>query len=180
MLAVVAGIALVAAVVGALTLVPRITESKRESAERARLDAAAAMVARRRALIAEQRPQHGRSDADAPRAVVLAELESGILADARARTEARKLDPPPASRVDCEPLPHGQDPNGARVRYDCIAVTSDLPDIETSPGGVIGHPFRAVVDYDSGRFTWCKVSARPGEAAISAETPVMLPRACSR
>lgn len=178
MLTVVAAIAFVATVVGALTLVPRITETKRENAEQARRDAAAAMVARRRALIAEQRPQHGRSGAGAG-AVVLGDLESGILADARARTEAGKLSPPPASRVECEPLRHGQDPSGVRVRYECIAVTSDLPTTDSTPAGVIGHPFRAVVDYDHGRFTWCKVSGRPGEGQFTSRALVQLPRACS-
>lgn len=177
-LAVIAALALVAAVVGALTLVPRITESKRENAERERREAAAHLVARRRALIAEQRPHHGRSEAGSSRANVLGDLESGILADARARTAAGKLGRPPASRVECDPLGHGQDPSGARVRYDCIAVTSDLPASETTPAGVVGHTFAAVVHYDSDRFTWCKVSGRPGEQAITAKFLVKLPREC--
>lgn len=178
MLAFVAGVALVTAVVGALILVPRITESKREGAEQARRDAAAAMVARRRELIAEQRPRHGRSGADAARSLVLGALESGVLADARARAEAGELGRPPASRVECEPRRHGQDPTRVLVRYQCIAVTSDLPASDTSPAGVVGHPFRALVDYDSGRFTWCKVSGRPGEGSFTAEALVTLPPEC--
>jgi hypothetical protein len=66
------------------------------------------------------------------------------------------------------------------VAYDCIAVTSDLPSGESSPGGVLGHPFRAVADYSTGRFTWCKVSGRPAEGSLTSPGLVRLPRACSR
>jgi hypothetical protein len=67
------------------------------------------------------------------------------------------------------------------VPYDCIAVTSELPKDEDLPQGVIGHPFRAVADYSTGRYTWCKVSGRAGEGGLSAKDPaVRLPRACSQ
>ena len=80
----------------------------------------------------------------------------------------------------CRPLT-GTDPGASRVPYDCIAITSELPSDENLPQGVIGHPFRAVADYGSGRFTWCKVSGRPGEGGLSQNDPaVRLPRECSR
>jgi type II secretory pathway pseudopilin PulG len=172
-LAIVAGVALVGAVAAALVLVPRITESKRESAAEARRDAARALAERRRALEAEQRPQRGAAAAGTERAGVLTELESAILTDARERVADGDLPGPPAKRVECEPLRHG-----ALDSYDCIAVTSDLPEIETSPAGVVGHPFRALIDFDRGRFTWCKVSGRAGEGSFTGEALVTLPRAC--
>jgi hypothetical protein len=165
--------------VAAIVLVPRIVETKRERSAQERRDAAAALAARRERLIAEQRPHRGRAEADASRAAVLAELEDRILADARARVASGKLSGPAANRVECEPLAHGQDPGGSRVAYDCIAITSDLPSTENAPGGVIGHPFRAVADFSTGRFTWCKVSGRPAEGSLS-KALVRLPRACSR
>lgn len=173
MLAVVAGVALVTAVVGALTLVPRITESKRENAAQARLDAARALAERRRALLAEQRPHHGAGSPGAGRAAVVMDLEGAILADARGRVAGGKLPGPPAKRVQCGPLRHGRPGS-----YDCLAVTSDVPATEGSTAGVVGHPFRAAVHYDSGRFTWCKVSGRPGEGSFTAEALVTLPREC--
>jgi hypothetical protein len=169
----------VAATVATILLVPRISESNRERAAQERRDAAAAEAERRQRLIAEQRPHRGQAEANASRAAVVADLEAGILADARARAAAGKLHGPAAKRVKCEPL-KGSDPGGKRVPYDCIAVTSELPSIEGSPQGVLGHPFRAVADFSAGRFTWCKVSGRPGEGSITQKALVRLPRACSR
>jgi hypothetical protein len=169
----------VAAIVAAIVLVPRISKSNRERAAQERRDAAAALAARRRRLIAEQRPHRGRAEANASRAAVVADLEAGILADARARAAAGKLHGPAATRVECEPL-EDSDRRAKRVAYDCIAVTSDLPSIEGSPQGVLGHPFRAVADFSAGRFTWCKVSGRPGEGSITQKALVRVPRACSR
>jgi hypothetical protein len=170
----------VAVTVAAIVLVPRIVDTKRERAERERREAAAALEERRRDLIAEQRPQRGRAEPGATRTAVVAELEERILLDARARVAAGDLSGPAAKRVECEPLRHQEDPEGPRVAYECIAITSDLPSIETSPGGVIGHPFRAVVRFPSGGLTWCKVSGRPGEGQFVREALVKLPRACSR
>jgi hypothetical protein len=167
----------VAVTVAAIVLVPRIAESNRERSAQERRDAAAALAARRDRLIAEQRPHRGQAEPHATRAAVLAELGAHILADARARAVAGKLDGPAARRVECEPLT-GADADAARVPYDCIAVTSDLP--SGSVGGVIGHPFRAVADYSTGRLTWCKVSGRPGEGSLTSAGLVRLPRACSR
>lgn len=167
----------VAITVAAIVLVPRIAESNRERSAQERRDAAAATAERRRRLIEEQRPQRARAEPDAPRPTVLAELRAGILADARARAAAGKLHGPPAQRVECKPLT-GADAGAARVPYDCIAVTSDLP--SGSVGGVVGHPFRAVADYSAGRLTWCKVSGRPGEGSLTSQGLVRLPRVCSR
>jgi hypothetical protein len=177
----VGGSLFVVAVVGAtIVLAPRIAESNRERKAEERRDAEAALVARVRRLRAEQRPQRGRAEAGASRAAVVGELEAGILADARARAARGRLHGPPAKRVECQPLA-GADAGAARVAYDCIAVTSDLPSGESLPGGVIGHPFRAVADFSTGRFTWCKVSPRPGEGSLSRKDLVVrLPLACSR
>ena len=174
------GVAFVVAVaVAAIVLVPRIAETKRERADQERRDAAAAFAQRRRRLIAEQRPQRGRSEPSASRGGVLRDLERAILADAKARAAAGRLAGPAAKRVECKPLT-GSDPAATRVPYDCIAVTSDLPSIEGSPQGVLGYPFRAVAHYSTGRFAWCKVSGRPGEGSLTSAGPVRIPRACSR
>jgi hypothetical protein len=172
------GLLVVAVVVAAIVLVPRISETKRERADQERRDAAAAMAERRRRLIAEQRPHRARSDGSASRAAVLADLESAILADARARSASGALSGPAAKRVRCSPLT-GADPAARRVPYDCIAITSELPQDESLPQGVIGHPFRAVADFSTGRFTWCKVSGRAAEGSLTSPGPVRLPRACS-
>ncbi len=169
-----------AAVAATIVLAPRIAESNRERKAQERRDAAAALAARVRRLRAEQRPQRGRAAPGASRAAVVGELEVAILTDARERAARGRLHGPAANRVRCEPLA-GADAAAARVPYDCIAVTSDLPSSESLPGGVIGHPFRAVADFSTGRFTWCKVSGRPGEGSLSRKDLVVrIPRACSR
>jgi hypothetical protein len=165
--------------VAAIVLVPQIADSKRERADRERREAATAMAERRRRVIEEQRPHRG-SASTRSRSAVLAELETAILADARARAASGALSGPAAKRVRCRPLT-GVDPGARRVAYDCIAITSELPSDENLPQGVIGHPFRAVADYSSGRFTWCKVSGRAAEGAFSQQDlAIRLPRECSR
>lgn len=176
----VGGTLFVAAVtVAAIVLLPRIAESNREREAQEEREAAAALAERVRRLRAEQRPHSGRAEPDASRSAVVAGLEAEILADARARSSRGRLQGPAANRVECGPLT-GADPGASRVAYDCIAVTSDLPSREDLPGGVIGHPFRAVADLSTGRFTWCKVSGRPGEGSLTSGGLVRIPRACSR
>jgi hypothetical protein len=171
---------IVAAIAATIVLAPRIAESNRERKADERREAAVALAARVRRLRAEQRPRRGRARAGTSRTAVVSALEAEVLADARSRAERGRLQGPAATRVECGPLA-GADPGAARVAYDCIAVTSDLPSGDSHPGGVIGHPFRAVADFSSGRFTWCKVSGRPGEGGISRrDLIVRIPRACSR
>ena len=168
----------VAVTVAAIVLVPRIAESNRERSAQERRDAAAALAERRRRLTREQRPHRAQAQPDASRATVLGDLRAGILADARARAAAGELHGPAARRVECKPLT-GAEAGADRVPFDCIAVTSDLP--SGSVGGVIGHPFRAVADYSTGRMTWCKVSGRAGEGGFTeGDLAVRIPAACSR
>ena len=173
------GLFVVAVTVAAIVLVPRIVDTKRERAEQKRRDAAAALEERRRDLIAEQRPHRDRVTGGSSRSALVTKLEVRILSDARARVAAGDLSGPAAKRVKCGPVQHGQDLDGARVAYECLAVTSDLPSIDTSPGGVIGHPFRAVIHFPTGRLTWCKVSGRPAEGGLTSRGLVRLPRVCS-
>jgi hypothetical protein len=174
-----AGLLVAGVIVASVVLLPRIAESKRELTAKERRDAAAALAERRRKLIAEQRPQRGRAEPGISRAAKVQQVEEQILADARARAAAGKLSGPAAKRVECERIEYGQDPKLDRVAYDCIAVTSDLPTVDNSPGGVIGHPFRAVIHFSTGRFTWCKVSSRPNEGDLASHALVAIPRACS-
>ena len=172
------GLFVVAIIAAAVVLAPRIAENKRERAEKERRDAEAALAGRIRRLMAEQRPRRGRAEPGASRAAVVAELEDRILADARARSAAGKLNGPPAKRVECEAIEHRRGAKGARVAYTCVAVTSDLPSTGNSGGGVLGYPFRAVADFSSGRLTWCKVSGRPS-SDLASRAQVRMPRACS-
>ena len=189
----IAGLLLVLALIAAgAALLPGIQESKddRARSEQQRRAAARAELARR--LEREQRPRFARSAALAPpgagaherlaaRAELMDELPATVLADARARVRSGALDGP-VLRVECEPFPRSVDGAGADQdlarrsgRYSCLAVTAEFERSDQSIGGVLGHQYRALVDFESGRYAFCKVS---GQAGPSRDQLATTPRAC--
>jgi hypothetical protein len=186
-IAVLASLLAVAALAAALA--PGILESKEEQAETERRQRAERRALLIRRLEAEQRPRFRRSSAVAPpgagaeerlgaRATLMDELSAALLADARRRVRRGDLDGP-IRRVGCEPFPRTVDGVGAdqdlsrrRGRYSCVAVTAEF---EAGVEGVIGHQYRVEVDFDSGRYAFCKIS---GQAGPSREQLVTTPRAC--
>lgn len=165
------------AVAVAVILVPRIGDIKREQAADERREEARYLRDRTKALEAEQRPRRGaaRARGSAP---VLKGLQAAIVDDVARRVRIGELETS-VQRTDCEAL-GGTIRNGRPLdSYSCTAVTSDLPEgPDVSGGGVIGYPYRAVADLRSGRFTYCKVSGRPGEGSYTRGAVVRLPRAC--
>ncbi len=183
----VAGLA-VAAVVLAFVLAPGIQRSKEEHA---RAEAAESARIQRQILAdtrREQRPRLGRgaaagADLEARHQLVAAAVGS-IKADAGARAAAGEFTGP-ILRVRCGPYPPtaGRAPADAvpsmrAGRYACIAITSDIPATSGNRPGVVGHPYRARIDFASGRYAFCKIHGRPGELAVNARTPVPVPRVC--
>ena len=176
----------------AVALAPQIREFNKERVEGERRERAELRERRVRALQAEQRPRTRRSGAVAPpaadpgrrlavRARLLAEVGATILADARRRTRAGELDGL-AKRVECEPFPRtvggvpaDKDLSRGRGRYACVAVTAEFERDEDSVGGVIGHPYRVLVDFATGRYTYCKTTGAPGPAS---DPLVTTPKAC--
>jgi hypothetical protein len=184
--------ALVLLVAAAAAFVPSILESKEDQAEadrRARAEQRAELVSR---LEAEQRPRHRRSASVAPagaapdeqldaRSALIDEMNAEIRADARARVRRGDLDGP-IRRVRCEPFPRSVDGVGAHEqlgrrtgRYACVAVTAEFGTGEVGATGVIGHQYRTLVDFETGRYAFCKVS---GQAGPSREQLVTTPRVC--
>jgi hypothetical protein len=183
---------LLALVALGVALVPSIQDSQqeRERAEERQRAAARAALARR--LKEEQRPRFARSAAVAPagapprerlatRAKLMRELSASILADARERVRRGALEGP-VLRVECEPYPRSVDAVGAdtdlgrrRGRYSCIAVTAEFERSEQSIGGVVGHQYRAQVDFESGRYAYCKIS---GQAGPERDQLATTPKAC--
>ena len=109
------------------------------------------------------------------------DLSGAILADARDRVRRGRLDGP-IRRVECQPFPRTVDAVGAeadltrpRGRYFCVAVTSSLERSEASTGVILGHPYRALTDFESGRYAYCKVAGRPDAPA---DPGVTTPPAC--
>lgn len=176
----------------AIVLVPDIQESKRETAQREAAERRAAQAERIRALRAEQRVIRRRATAPPPppdtvRAVriaarerLLGEIEAGILTDARARRLSGRV-----RRVSCNPFPrtvNGVDPRQdlrrRSGRYQCLAVTSEIRPTATNSAGIIGHPYRVLIDFRSGRYAYCKISGVPGEGSLEAKREVTVPKAC--
>jgi hypothetical protein len=173
-------------VVLAVVLSPVIQRSKEKHAR-----AEAALSARlERQEIAEirreQRPRFARGTPAganvAARERLVASAAASIDADASRRSAAGEFHGP-ILRVNCDPYPPStaaadQAPSSASGRYNCLAVTSDIPATAGNRAGVVGHPYRAKIDFLTGRYAFCKIRGRPGELAVRADSPVAVPRAC--
>ncbi len=171
-----------------LLLAPGIDESKDQRAQAERERRAQLTAERVERLRAEQRPRHRRgapAGRDVPaRAALVASLPAAIQADARERVAAGALDGPIRS-VECEPYPRSVDGRGAHLdssqatgRYSCLAVTRRVEATERNESASIGHPYRVLVHFDTGRYAYCKVSGRPGEGSLGRRIPVPVPEAC--
>jgi hypothetical protein len=184
--------AVVAAVAIALAY-PAITDNKRDRAaadQRAEQQRHSQQVAE---LKAEQRLLEGRGTAargleggaaiDARKALA-ADLAIAVERDAAARVKAGELDRPVLG-AQCERYPRGArgenpatDLSSATGRYSCLAITTEVQRSQLNEGSGIGYPYRALVNFPAGTFTYCKVSGRPGEGSLTRENPVNVPRGC--
>ena len=171
--AVIAGVALVA---GAIVFVPQIEESKEEGAARERQEAARNLAERRRRMLVEQRPRGGRAGVGGAAGLEPA-LERGVEADASRRVAAGEEDAP-VQRAECEPLDPVRRDGRTLLSFSCTAVTSDLKPTPGSAGVLVGYPYRALADPASGRFSFCKTAGQPGEGSYTREALVTLPRVC--
>ena len=191
-----AALAAVMVVIIAIALavsIPKITESKADRAAAERRNAQereAALVAE---LRAEQRlregagtPTRGLQGAAAVQArkELAVNLSAAVQADAVARVRTGEFTHK-VSRVECERYPRGargEDPAtdlaNPKGRYSCLAITADAPPTDANNPSSIGYPYRALVDFPSGRFAFCKISGRPGEGSLTRKLPVTVPAAC--
>jgi hypothetical protein len=180
------GLAALAAVlaVAAVVAVPAIRSGKEEGAAREERAAAEARERRRERLRTEQAAHHGRGrpslDA-AGRAALLERVRASVAADARRRLASGELDGAPVRRVECRPSPGSaaRGRSAGRASYGCTAVTREFPAGPRNVPGALGHPFVVVVDFRSGRYTWCKTNPVPGERVVPDPREVVeLPREC--
>jgi hypothetical protein len=177
---------LLAVIAFAVAFLPTLRDDARQGAEAVARDRAERRADLVRRLEAEQRPRPGRGPAGRPdrlttRAALLDHVARAIAADARARARRGELDGR-IRRVDCEPFPRTvgapaphESLARSRGRYSCVAVTAEFTRTAGSPGGVIGHQYRALVDFRTGRYAFCKVS---GQSGPSRDQLVTTPRAC--
>jgi|RhiMethySRZTD1v2_1073278.scaffolds.fasta_scaffold252150_2 hypothetical protein len=179
------GLALVGLVIA---LSPTIERSKEEHARaeataEARFEKQQVAATRR-----EQRPRFARgtpggTDRAARRRLVTSAAAS-IKADASTRSAAGEFKGP-ILRVACDPYPPtaagtpaDSVPSMRSGRYECLAITSDVPPSERNMRGVVGYPYRTKIDFRTGRYAFCKVRGRPAELAIRASSGVPLARVC--
>jgi hypothetical protein len=191
--AIIGALLLVGIAVGLYFIIPAIIESKEEHAaaeERAAAKREAALVAQ---LKAEQRLVEGRGTPSrglegsaqiTARKALATELAAAVHKDANARVRSGEFTHA-VNRVECERYPrgaHGEDPatdlSSATGRYSCLAITVDAPRTELSNPSSIGYPYRALVDFPAGKYTFCKFSGRPGELAFDRKVKAPVPRAC--
>jgi hypothetical protein len=177
--AVVAGALAVVVIVVVTVIAPALHRSKdRESARQALNDADFVRREEGR-LVADQRAHHARSGeaarryaagrSGAARALLLADVRRGVMADARARVAAGTFDTP-VREVRCRYLPGTTAP---RVQLSCLAITS------RTAGATVGQPFVAVGSLRDGRYAWCHDNPRPGEGASGGSIAVALPADCT-
>jgi hypothetical protein len=154
-----AGIALLLVIAGVVVA----ATASRKDAKRADDAATARTAATHREEIAkaraEQKPVPGR--AQGTRTAMAAAMSDAILADARARVRTGELKGP-ILRVACDRFPKtvGPVPFEQDRRYACVAVTAEIARSKGGEAGAIGHPYRALMHFKTGRYAFCKISAR--------------------
>lgn len=191
-----AGLALLVLGAGAAAalFVPDLRSDEADKEEREAAERRALREERIRKLREEQRVMRANGLADDPsapelerlrrRRALLADLRTSVLSDARARVRSGEFERA-ILFTRCGPFPRTArnyrpeaDLSAESGRYECLAVTAESPDAAGSEGAYIGQPFRALIDFDSGRYAWCKISGVAGEGALDPELLVGVPRAC--
>lgn len=178
-----AGLALLLLAAVAVPIVSGLREDASGERERAAKRQAALEAAERARLTRDARPIRATgpplpagADPLAHRAVLVRRGEALIATDARERVAAGTIDGD-IRGVSCSPFPATearraaeQDPATPSGRYDCVAYTSkfEAPEVQGKKRtGLFGYPYWLVVDYDSSKFVWCKVTPRAGEGGRS-------------
>ena len=182
--------------VGALVLgialaimIPRINEGKSERAASAAAEQARVRALNRERVIKLQQPRTGEFAALKPAAGASAvevqsarqqfvtSIESAITADAQKRAatgEISKVQGPTTCTHTA-----GTPESGPIGVFDCYTVVRKVPKVETNVAGSIGYPFRAVVNYSTFTYAFCRTEQFPGEQLIpDPRTVVQLPAAC--
>ena len=188
-LAIWTGVGAVVLAIALAIMIPRINEGKSERAASAAAEQARVRALNRERVIKLQQPRTGEFASLKPaknagpaaevaaRAQLVAGVETAITADAQKRAAAGEI-----SKVQgpttCSPTAGGPT-SGPLGVFDCYTVVRKVPKVETNVAGSIGYPFRAVVNYSTFTYTFCRTEQFPGEQLIpDPRTVVQLPAAC--
>jgi hypothetical protein len=191
--AIAAAILVAAAAVALVLSIPAITETKSDRAAADQRAAAERKAQRAAELQAQLRLRTGKGPAArglsgtaalAAREALTADLAAAVSDDAASRVRSGEFTQS-VERVECERFPRGvnaPDPatelSKATGRYSCLAITASTPRGARNNPSVTGYPYRALVNFETGRFSLCKIAGRPGEGALTGELPVRVPAAC--
>jgi hypothetical protein len=181
-------VAFVALIAVAVAIAPGIRESKSERERAEQQQRQRAKAAREARVRREQRPRFvdgpPATSGVAARERLLDEASASVLEDARRRVAAGRLRGPIRS-IDCEPFPRNVAGIGAEDstelrfgRYACLAVTAEFTETESTSGGLLGHPYRLRIDFDTGRYAFCKIAGRPAEGQLKRDLGVTVPPVC--
>jgi hypothetical protein len=181
-------LAFVALIAVALVIGPDIRQSKSERERAEQQERLRARAAREARIRREQRPRFMEGPAAtagvAARRRLLDAASASVLADARRRVATGRLRGP-IRGIDCEPFPRNVAGIGAEDsteqrfgRYACVAVTAEFTETESTSGGLLGHPYRMRIDFDTGRYAFCKISGRPAEGQLKRRLGVTVPPVC--
>jgi hypothetical protein len=171
-----------------IALSPVIQRSKEEHA---RADAALSARIQKQQLERDRREQRPRFARGTPagrdvaaRKRLVGSVVASIQTDASTRAAAGQINGP-ILRVQCAPFPPGEGrrpadeiPSERIGVYGCLAVTSDIPATSGNRRGAVGHPYRTRINFQNGRYAFCKVRGHPGELAVRAGPRVPIPRVC--
>jgi DNA-binding SARP family transcriptional activator len=179
----------VGVVILVLALGPGIRRSNQERARSEEQQLEQARTKRIERIRAEQRPRYARGKAAgadlAARERLFEDVAATVRHDARRRVAAGALDGP-ILRAQCHPFSRTVDGTGAHQdpsrrfgRYACLAVTSDVPDTQHQKPAAVGYPYRVRVDFESGRYGFCKVTEYASyKSVLTPKEIVTVPRAC--
>ena len=170
------GVALALLAVALVILVPKITNTKDERAAQANAQHAAALAQNRARITRLQAPHHASAVAlKGERTALLAKAEASITADAKARAVTGEIRPV-SGPTTCKPT--AGTPVGRPIgTFDCFTIITHVTPTARNVAGVAGYPFRAVVDFQHGSYTWCRMQPNPGERMIpDPRSVVQLPR----
>lgn len=188
-LAIGTGIGAVVVGIALAILVPRIDDSKQQTAaetaafkERARAANVARINASQKAKFGDAKsllPAAGASPAEIEnaKAQLMDKVEADMYADAQARGKAGEIKPVTAPPV-CERA-QGTPTTGPVGVFNCFIQTTPITQGKRNMAGALGYPFRTVVHYDTFTYAWCKAELVPGEKlVVDAASAPLLPEAC--
>jgi type II secretory pathway pseudopilin PulG len=170
-------------------MIPRINDGIAERNAKAAAEQAHAQKLNRERVIKLQQPRTGEfaalkpagsasaAEVESARQQLVTSVETAITTDAQKRGaagEISKIQGPTTCTHSA-----GTPTTGPIGVFDCYTIVRHVPKVQTNVAGSIGYPFRAVLNYSTFTYAFCRTEQFPGEQLIpDPRTVVQLPAAC--